>query len=62
LVDEGDELTGDLWAPSVATEESVARLMTTHLEESLQVPADDRLEGSWVYSGGSFERSPAPRA
>ena len=36
--------------------EAVARLMTVHLEESLETSPSEDLEGTWIYGSGLFAR------
>lgn len=57
MLAEGDRLARDLWGPSVTADEAVARLMTVHLQESLDTSASEDLEGLWTYGGGFFVRS-----
>jgi hypothetical protein len=56
LLAEGDELARDLWGPSVSAQEAAARLMTVHLQESLDTSASEELSGTWTYRGGLFVR------
>ena len=37
--------------------EVVARLLTVHLQESLETSTSEGLEGRWTYRGGLFIRS-----
>ena len=57
LLAEGDELARDLWGPSVSAQEAAARLMTVHLQESLETSGLEYLSGTWTYRSGSFFRS-----
>jgi len=52
MLADGDELARDLWGPGVTAKEAVARLMTVHLEESLETSPSEDLEGTWFYDGG----------
>ena len=54
MLADGDELARDLWGPGVTAREAVARLMTVHLDESLQTFSSEDLEGTWFYDGGFF--------
>ena len=56
MLAEGDELARDLWGPSVTAREAIARLMTVHLQESLETSASEDLGGTWTYDGGFFVR------
>ena len=56
MLADGDELARDLWGPGVTAKEAVARLMTVHLEESLETSPSEDLEGTWFYDGGFFVR------
>ncbi len=56
LLSDGDELARDLWGPSVSAVEAAARMMTVHLQESLDTSARDDLSGTWTYRGGFFTR------
>jgi hypothetical protein len=56
MLADGDELAHDLWGPGVTATEAVARLMTVHLEESLETSSSEDLEGTWFYDGGFFAR------
>jgi hypothetical protein len=56
LLADGDELARDLWGPSVSALEASARLMTVHLDESLESSGLDDLSGTWTYRGGFFHR------
>ena len=58
LLDDGAEDAVALWGPSVSVEESVARLMTIHLDESLDTATDADVGGRWLYDGGFFRRHP----
>ncbi len=57
LLAEGDELARDLWGPSVSAQEAAARLMTVHLQESLDSSGHEDLSGTWTYRSGFFFRS-----
>ena len=58
LLAEGDELARDLWGPSVSAQEAAARLMTVHLQESLDTSGREDLSGTWTYrSSGFFSKS-----
>lgn len=57
LLAEGDELARDLWGPSVSAQEAAARLMTAHLQESLESSSSEALSGTWTYRNGFFVRS-----
>ena len=57
LLAEGDELARDLWGPSVSAQEAAARLMTVHLQESLESSGLEDLSGTWTYRSGFFFRS-----
>lgn len=54
MLADGDELARDLWGPGVTAREAVARLMTVHLDESLETSPSEDLEGTWFYDGGFF--------
>ena len=54
MLADGDELARDLWGPGVTAKEAVARLMTVHLEESLETSPSGDLEGTWIYGSGLF--------
>ena len=54
MLADGDELARDLWGPGVTAKEAVARLMTVHLEESLETSPSEVLDGTWFYDGGFF--------
>jgi hypothetical protein len=54
LLAEGDELARDLWGPSVSAQEAAARLMTVHLQESLDSSGREDLSGTWTYRSGFF--------
>jgi len=54
MLADGDELARDLWGPGVTAREAVARLMTVHLDESLETSPSEELEGTWFYDGGFF--------
>jgi len=56
MLADGDELARDLWGPGVTAKEAVARLMTVHLEESLETSPSGDLEGTWIYGSGLFVR------
>ena len=56
MLADGDELARDLWGPGVTAKEAVARLMTVHLEESLETSPSEDLEGTWFYDGGFFAK------
>ena len=56
LRSEGDEIARDLRGPSVTAIEAVARLMTVHLQESLDTSAGQDIEGTWTDDGGFFTR------
>jgi hypothetical protein len=56
MLADGDELARDLWGPSVTAIEAAARLMTVHLQESLETSAGEDLKGTWTYNGGFFTR------
>jgi len=56
MLADGDELARDLWGPGVTAKEAVARLMTVHLEESLETSPSEALEGTWFYDGGFFAK------
>jgi len=56
MLADGDELARDLWGPGVTAKEAVARLMTVHLEESLETTPSGDLEGTWIYGSGLFVR------
>ena len=54
MLADGDELARDLWGPGVTAREAVSRLMTVHLDESLETSPSQDLEGTWFYDGGFF--------
>ncbi len=54
LLAEGDELARDLWGPSVSVQEAAARLMTVHLQESLDSSGHEGLSGTWTHPSGFF--------
>jgi len=56
MLADGDELARDLWGPGVTAKEAVAKLMTVHLEESLETSPSEDLEGTWFYDGGFFAK------
>jgi hypothetical protein len=56
MLADGDELARDLWGPGVTAKEAVARLMTVHLEESLETSPSEDLEGTWFYDVGLFAK------
>ena len=45
-----------VWGPGVTVEESLARFMTVHLDESLATTTDENIDGQWRYTGGFFVR------
>lgn len=57
LLADGDELAADLWGPNVSAMEAAARILTVHLDESLDTAPEGSLEGTWTYDGGFFTRS-----
>ena len=54
LLAEGDELARNLWGPSVSAQEAAARLMTVHLQESLDSSGREDLSGTWTYRSSGF--------
>jgi hypothetical protein len=56
MLADGDQLARDLWGPGVTAQEAVARLMTVHLQESLETSPSGDLEGTWIYGSGLFVR------
>ena len=57
MLADGDQLARDLWGPGVTAQEAVARLMTVHLQESLDSSGHEDLSGTWTYRSGFFFRS-----
>jgi hypothetical protein len=45
-----------VWGPGVTVEESLARFMTIHLDESLATTTDENIDGRWRYTGSFFVR------
>jgi hypothetical protein len=52
----GQETALIVWGPGVTVEESLARLMTIHLDESLATTTDENIDGRWRYTGSFFIR------
>lgn len=53
---DGQEDALIVWGPGVTVEESQARFMTIHLDESLETAVDENIDGRWRYSRGFFRR------
>ena len=45
-----------VWGPGVTVEESLARFMTIHLDESLETTIEESIDGRWRYTRGFFRR------
>jgi hypothetical protein len=52
----GEEDAQIVWGPGVTVEESLARFMTIHLDESLATTTDHNIDGRWRYTGSFFAR------
>lgn len=52
----GEEDALIVWGPGVTVEESLARFMMIHLDESLATTTDDNIDGRWRYTGSFFVR------
>jgi hypothetical protein len=52
----GQEAALIVWGPGVTVEESLARFMTIHLDESLATTTDENIDGRWRYTGSFFVR------
>lgn len=52
----GEEGALIVWGPGVTVEESLARFMTIHLDESLATTTDENIDGRWRYTGSFFVR------
>ncbi|MBR7744762.1 hypothetical protein KC207_15805 [Phycicoccus sp. BSK3Z-2] len=55
LLADGDELARDLW-PGTSALEAAARMLTVHLEESLEPSTRGSTERTWTYRAGFFEK------
>ena len=53
---DGQEDALIVWGPGVTVEESLARFMTIHLDESLATATDANIDGRWRYTGSFFVR------
>lgn len=56
LLAEGDDLAAALWEPSTGAEEAAARMLTIHLDESLDSVLEGPISGTWAYEVGGFVR------
>ena len=54
LLAQGDELARNLWDTSVSAQEAAARLITVHLQESLESSGHEDLSGTWTYRSSGF--------
>lgn len=57
LLAEGPGLARDLWGAKISASEAAARLMTVHLQESLETAPDGVVAGTWTYDGAFFTRT-----
>lgn len=52
----GEEDALIVWGPGVTVEESLARFMTIHLDESLATTTAEHIDGRWRHTGSFFVR------